>query len=65
MAVRKKPIAWHDRPRMNRLASVMYPELADAEAKRDMAFYARQEGRRSPLERVGKKVPVVNWWDRR
>ena len=65
MATRMKPERWHDRPRMNRLASVMYPELADDAAKTDMAYYARQEGKRSPLDRVGKAAKDVNWWNRR
>ena len=45
-----KPIAWHERPRMNRLASVMYPGLADEQAKREMDYYAKQEGKRSPTQ---------------
>jgi hypothetical protein len=46
-----KSVEWMDRPRMNRLASVMYPNLADDEAKRDMANLSRQEGKLSPLQR--------------
>ena len=35
---------------MNRLASILYPGLADADAKREMAYYAKVEGKRSPMQ---------------
>jgi hypothetical protein len=47
--VKMKPVSWHERPRINRIASILYPHLADDQAKRDMEYYARQEGKRSPL----------------
>lgn len=46
-----KPVAWHERPRANRLASIMYPGLADEQAKRDMDYFAKLEGKVSPLQR--------------
>lgn len=50
-----KSVEWMDRPRANRLASVMWPGLADEDAKRDMTNLSRQEGKVSPLERPGGK----------
>jgi hypothetical protein len=50
-----RPVTWHERSRANRLASVMYPGLADPEARRDMDYFAKQEGKRSPLSRSGSK----------
>jgi hypothetical protein len=48
-----RPVSWHQRPRMNRLASIIYPSLADDQAKRDMAYYSRLEGKRSPMDLRG------------
>jgi hypothetical protein len=48
-----KPVTWHQRPRMNRIASIMYPALADEQAQREMEYYARQEGKRSPMTMRG------------
>jgi hypothetical protein len=48
--MKMKTVEWHKRPRIERLANVMYPHLADAETQRQMAEIARGEGRRSPLE---------------
>jgi hypothetical protein len=48
-----KPVEWHERPRMNRLASVMWPSLADEQAKLDMDYLSKQEGKLSPLQRPG------------
>jgi hypothetical protein len=53
--MKMKPVAWHERPRSNRLASIMYPGLADEQAKRDMDYYAKLEGKVSPLQRGGSK----------
>jgi hypothetical protein len=50
-----KTPTWHERPRANRLASIMYPGLADEEAKRQMDYFARQEGKVSPMSRAGFK----------
>jgi hypothetical protein len=41
---------WHQRPRAERLAAVMYPDLTDAETQREMAQLARNEGRRPPFD---------------
>ena len=71
---RMKPVSWHERPRMNRLASILYPELADDQAKREMAFYSKQERKLSPMQakmegykdQAKREKPrwVSNrWWD--
>jgi hypothetical protein len=49
--MKMKPVAWHERPRSNRLASIMYPGLADEQAKHDMDYFAKLEGKVSPLQR--------------
>ena len=48
-----KPVSWMERPRANRLASIMYPGLADEQARRDMDYLSKQEGKRSPVELRG------------
>jgi hypothetical protein len=53
--VKIKDVTWHERSRANRLASIMYPGLADEQAKRDMDYFAGQEAKRSPNQRVGFK----------
>jgi hypothetical protein len=45
-----KPVAWHQRPRIERLAAIMYPNLADEQAKREMAYYSAQEGKQNPMQ---------------
>jgi hypothetical protein len=50
MTTKMKPQAWHQRPRMNRLASVLYPSLADPQAQREMEYYAKSEGKLSPMQ---------------
>jgi hypothetical protein len=53
-----KPVTWHQRPRMNRIASIMYPGLADEQAQREMEYYFRQEGKQSPMQvRGGSTKP--------
>ena len=53
--------SWQERPRMNRLASIMYPSLADDQARRDMDYLSKQEGKRSPVEmRGGQSKPATN-----
>jgi hypothetical protein len=47
-----KNVAWHDRPRIERLAAVMYPQLADEQAQREMAYYSRLEGKQSPIDGI-------------
>ena len=54
-----KPQQWHDRPRFNRLASIIYPSLADEQARRETDFYASQEGKRSPTQVRGGTVKSV------
>ena len=59
-----RPTSWHQRPRMNRLASIIWPSLADEQARREMDFYAKQEGKRSPTEMRGgitKSVTNKGW----
>jgi len=51
-----KPVAWHERPRINRLASILYPGLADDQAKRDMERFSRQEGKHSPMDMRGGTI---------
>jgi hypothetical protein len=46
----KRSVDWHSLPRQSRLARVMYPHLADAESQRDMAYWARNEGKKSPMQ---------------
>jgi hypothetical protein len=53
METKMKPVTWHQRPRMNRIAAIMYPSLADEQAQREMEYYARQEGKRSPMDMRG------------
>jgi hypothetical protein len=50
-----KTPSWHERSRANRLASIMWPGLADEQAKRDMDYYAKLDGKVSPLQRAGFK----------
>jgi len=47
-----RPVRWHDRPRMERLAAVMYPHLADEQAQQEMAYYSRLESKRSPVDGI-------------
>jgi hypothetical protein len=41
---------WHDRPRMERLANVLYAHLAPPEVQREMLETAEVEGKRASLE---------------
>jgi hypothetical protein len=41
---------WFERPRLFRLANVMYPHLAPPEVQREMTMLAAKEGKRGPLE---------------
>jgi hypothetical protein len=45
-----KSVLWHSVPRQSRLAAVMYPNLTSAENQRDMAAFARNEGKKSPMQ---------------
>lgn len=51
-----KPVKWHERPRANRLASIIYPSLADEQARREMDYYSRLEGKQSPTQIRGGEV---------
>ena len=42
---------WHSRPRLERLANVMYPGLADDATRKEMLSLAANEGKQSGLER--------------
>jgi hypothetical protein len=53
MTTRMKPVSWHERPRMNRIASIMYPGLADPQAQNEMDYFAKQDGKRSPVDLRG------------
>jgi hypothetical protein len=48
---------------MNRIASIMYPSLADEQAKKEMEYYARQERKRSPLAVRGGETVKKRWWE--
>ena len=51
--------SWMERPRANRLASIIWPGLADEQARRDMDYLSKQEGKRSPTElRGGQSKPT-------
>ena len=50
MAKLRKPADWWDRPRWNRLASVWFPHLADADTRAEMAQIAASERKRPPAE---------------
>jgi hypothetical protein len=59
-----KPVAWMERPRANRLASIMWPGLADEQARREMDYLSKQEGKRSPVEvrgGISKSVTNKGW----
>jgi hypothetical protein len=44
----KAPQDWWSRPRLSRLASVLYPQHADEATRREMSEIARGEGKRPP-----------------
>jgi len=54
---------WNKRTRMSRLASVLYPHLADEETRREMKALARREGKRAPQE--VKPPGYVGPWSKR
>jgi len=43
--------SWHSRDRQSKLASVLWPSLADRETRAEMDQIAKAEGRRSPTQR--------------
>jgi hypothetical protein len=40
--------SWHERPRMSRLSSVLYPHMTDQETQDQMAKLAANEKRKPP-----------------
>jgi hypothetical protein len=48
MSAKLREQSWHERTRMQRLASVLFPGLADEDTRRQMAELARGEGKRPP-----------------
>jgi len=44
----KMPKDWWARTRLNRLASILYPGLADEATRREMTQIAAREGKRAP-----------------
>jgi hypothetical protein len=51
---------WHSRPRMSRLANVMYAHLSDPDTQKEMAQIAKNEGKRPPIE-PGRPVKKDIW----
>jgi hypothetical protein len=45
-----RPTGWHSKPRIERLAAVMYPHLTDAATQREMAQLAANEQKKSPMQ---------------
>ena len=59
MTTKMKIPTWQERPRTNRLASIIWPNLADEEARRDLDRLSKAEGKRSPVElRGGQTKPT-------
>ena len=46
----KRSVDWHSLPRQSRLAAVMYPHLTDGETQRDMAYWAKSDNKKSPMQ---------------
>jgi len=44
----KRARDWWSRTRLNRLASILYPSLADEATRREMREIAAREGKRAP-----------------
>jgi hypothetical protein len=51
---------WSDLPRFSKLASVMYPNLADPETRSEMDQISKAEGKRSPTQ----QAPLLSDRDR-
>jgi hypothetical protein len=51
-----KGITWAQRDRNSKLASVMWPDLADAETQKEMEAISAREGKVSPTKRRKKKL---------
>jgi hypothetical protein len=63
--MRMKPEKWHDRPRLERLAHVMYPHLSDPETQRQMMETAAVEGKQAGMQRridAGAQQKPKSWW---
>jgi hypothetical protein len=50
---------WFKRPRLSRLACVMYPHLTDQNTRDQMAALAKNEGKRPP--QAPNLLPYVGW----
>jgi hypothetical protein len=50
---------WFKRPRLSRLACVMYPHLTDQNTRDQMAALAKNEGKRPPQS--PNLLPYVGW----
>ena len=50
---------WFKRPRMSRLAAVMYPHLTDQNTRDQMAALAKNEGKKPP--QGSNLIPYVGW----
>jgi hypothetical protein len=50
---------WHKRPRLSRLACVMYPHLTDQNTRDQMAALAKNEGKRPPMG--PNLIPYTSW----
>jgi hypothetical protein len=50
---------WFKRPRMSRLAAVMYPHLTDENTRKQMEAICRGEGKRPP--QGPNLIPYVGW----
>jgi hypothetical protein len=50
-----KNMPWQQRDRNSKLASVLYPDLADEDTRKQMDEISAREGKRSPTKRKKKK----------
>jgi hypothetical protein len=50
---------WFKRPRMSRLAAVMYPHLTDQNTRDQMAALAKNEGKKPPMG--PNLIPYTSW----
>jgi hypothetical protein len=47
---------WHRRSRSQKLAAVLYPNLTDADTRRQMQTLSNNEGKRSPQQAVASRL---------
>jgi hypothetical protein len=50
---------WFKKPRMSRLASVMYPHLCDESTRKQMNDICRAEGKKPPQD--PNLIPYTSW----